>query len=124
MGNQMLVVAGVLGALGVAAGAFGAHGLEGRLTPRDMAIFETAVRYHLLHAVALVGVGILAMIRPQAGLGGAGWAFVAGIAVFSGSLYLLVLTQARWLGAITPLGGVALIVGWILLAVRAARWGP
>lgn len=121
MANVQLVVAGVLGAVGVAAGAFGAHGLEGRLSPRDMDIFQTAVRYHLVHTLALFGVGLWSLVRPRSGVGGAGWAFVLGVAVFSGSLYLLVLTQARWLGAITPIGGLAFIVGWIWLAVRAAQ---
>jgi uncharacterized membrane protein YgdD (TMEM256/DUF423 family) len=88
-------------------------------------VFETAVRYHFYHAIALVLVGLLALQagaaggRAPAGSGAAAWAFVAGIAIFSGSLYLLTLTGMRWLGAITPIGGVAFILGWVLFA-RAA----
>ena len=105
-------VAGILGALGVALGAFGAHGLEGRVTdPHLMEVWHTASRYHLLHALALLGVAA----HPRApAVPGA--LFVAGIALFSGSLYTMTLTGARWLGAITPLGGLCLIAGWIALA--------
>jgi uncharacterized membrane protein YgdD (TMEM256/DUF423 family) len=116
-----LIVSALLGFLGVAAGAFGAHGLRGRLEPRDLEIFETAVRYQLVHALALGLVAALAGSRASGALNGAGWAFTIGVGVFSGSLYALVLTQTRWLGAITPLGGVAMLVGWILLGVHALR---
>ena len=104
----------VLGFLGVAAGAFGAHGLRGALAPDRLEIFETAVRYQLIHALALLAVPIL-------GAAGAGWAFLAGTIIFSGSLYLLVLTDQRWLGAVTPIGGVVMLAGWVLLAVAVAR---
>jgi uncharacterized membrane protein YgdD (TMEM256/DUF423 family) len=115
----MLGLGGALGALGVALGAFGAHALKSRLTADDLAIFETAVRYQLFHAVALLG---LAAWTDRAAGGKLVWAaraFGLGVLIFSGSLYLLVLTQQRWLGAITPLGGVALIGGWILVALAA-----
>ena len=106
----------ILAAAAVAAGAFGAHGLRGRLGEADLAIFETAVRYHLVHAVALLAVA-WTMERWPGGAGPIAAALIlGGILIFSGSLYLLVLTGPRWLGAITPIGGVLLIAGWIFLA--------
>lgn len=116
-----LFVSALLGFLGVAAGAFGAHGLRGRLEPRDLEIFETAVRYQLVHALALGLIAALGSLRPGPLLPAAAWAFTAGVVVFSGSLYALVLTQTRWLGAITPLGGLAMLAGWTLLAVYALK---
>jgi len=103
------------GFLGVALGAFGAHGLKGRLTPEDMAIFETGVRYQMYHAVALLFVAVVLARGGNESSSAAGWAFSAGITVFSGSLYLMVLTGERWLGAVTPLGGLAFLVGWAAL---------
>jgi uncharacterized membrane protein YgdD (TMEM256/DUF423 family) len=110
------VLGGALGFLGVALGAFGAHGLEGHLTADDLAIFETGVRYQMYHALALLLIAV-------SGTGGnskfrtlSGWAFLAGITLFSGSLYLMVFTGQRWLGAVTPLGGLAFLVGWGALA--------
>lgn len=118
------VAAGALGFLGVALGAFGAHALAERLTARDLEIFETGVRYQMFHALALL---LLALIldRWSGTLGvWAGWCFLAGILVFSGSLYVLVLSGQRWMGAITPLGGVALLAGWALLIAHALRSNP
>ena len=97
------------------AGAFGAHALRDRLTPADLATFETAARYQMYHALALLAVGLLTD-RGVTRAGAAGWLFLAGVALFSGSLYLLVLTGQRWLGAVTPFGGVAFIAGWVALA--------
>jgi uncharacterized membrane protein YgdD (TMEM256/DUF423 family) len=110
-----------LGALAVVAGAFGAHALRARLAPDLLAVFETAVRYQLFHALALLATAWLVDRggRPAARL--AGWLFLAGTAIFSGSLYLLALTGLRWMGAVTPLGGLALIAGWLALAVAAWR---
>jgi uncharacterized membrane protein YgdD (TMEM256/DUF423 family) len=110
-----------LGALGVGLGAFAAHGLRGVLTEADLGTFEVAVRYHMYHALAL-----LASAWAVERWGGtaatlAGWSFVAGIVLFSGSLYVLTLTGFRWLGAVTPLGGVAFLAGWALLAWTAFR---
>jgi uncharacterized membrane protein YgdD (TMEM256/DUF423 family) len=105
-------LAGIFGALGVALGAFGAHGLKNVVSdPALLVTWETAARYHLLHALAL---GLVAAhpTTPR----WAGILFIAGIALFSGSLYILVLTEQRWLGAITPIGGVCLIAGWLVLA--------
>ncbi len=109
------------GAIGVAVGAFGAHALRGRVDPQQLAVFETGVRYHLVHALALLATGWAAARWPGAWAVAAGWLFLAGIVLFSGSLYVLVLTGARWLGAITPVGGLAFIAGWICLAVCAIR---
>jgi len=108
-----------LAAVGVGLGAFGAHGLRSRVSPEMVAVWETGVRYHLVHALGLLAVAWAVERWPGAGV--AGWLLVAGTAVFSGSLYLLVLTGQRWLGAITPLGGVAFILGWLWLAWVALK---
>lgn len=109
------------GALSVAAGAFGAHALRARLEPRDLQIWETAAQYQMYHALALVAVAVLATRTQHPAATVAGGCFIAGTLIFSGSLYALVLSGVRWLGAITPIGGVALIVGWVALAVAASR---
>jgi uncharacterized membrane protein YgdD (TMEM256/DUF423 family) len=120
--DRLFIGLGALSAfLGVAAGAFGAHGLRGTLPPDLLATFETGVRYHIYHALGLLAVGIIAGQWPGALVNAAGWLFVAGTVLFSGSLYLLSLTGARWLGAITPFGGVAFLIGWLLLAWLALR---
>ena len=111
----------VLCAVGVLLGAFGAHGLQDRVTSDMLAVYETGVRYHLVHALGLLAVAWAMSRWPNAWTGAAGWLFVAGIAVFSGSLYLLAVTGVRWLGAITPIGGLCLTAGWIALAVGALR---
>ena len=113
-----------LGGLGVVLGAFGAHGLQARVAPEQLAVFETGVRYHLIHALGLLAVAWAASRWTGAWVGVAGWLFVAGIVIFSGSLYVLVLTGARWLGAVTPIGGLCLIAGWAVLAVGALRAAP
>lgn len=114
--RTFLLLGAAFAFLGVALGAFGAHGLRGRVSPDDLEIFQTGVRYHMYHALALLAVAWIGTRVPGAGVGIAGWLFVAGILVFSGSLYLLVLSGIRWLGAITPLGGLALLAGWLILA--------
>ncbi len=119
MARTFLLVGALAGFTGVALGAFGAHGLRGRLTPEMLAVFETGVRYQLVHAVALVALSSL-MPRLSGWLAvWAGWLFTVGIVLFSGSLYLLAFTGVRVLGAITPLGGVAFLVGWAFLAFAA-----
>lgn len=106
----------------VAAGAFGAHALKARLAPDLLAVYRTAVEYHFYHALGLVLVGCIATRLADATLAAAsGWLMLAGIVLFSGSLYLLAATGTRWLGAVTPLGGLAFIVAWVLLAVAAQR---
>lgn len=111
----------VLCGLGVILGAFGAHGLRARLSPEMLVVFETGVRYHLIHALGLLAVAWAASRWPGSYVSIAGYLFVAGIFIFSGSLYVLAITGMRWLGAITPIGGVCLIVGWGLLAVGVLR---
>ncbi len=110
------------GGLGVALGAFGAHALRARLTPDALATFETGVRYQMYHALALLAVTYIVTRWAGSALPSlAGWLFVAGILLFSGSLYLLALTGVRWLGAVTPFGGLAFIAGWACLFIAALR---
>ncbi|MEW6687852.1 MAG: DUF423 domain-containing protein [Pseudomonadota bacterium] len=104
--------------LGVALGAFAAHGLKSRLGPELLATFETGVRYQMYHAFALIAAGWAYTRWPGSAPVAAGWLFLAGTALFSGSLYVLSLTGARWLGAVTPAGGLAFLAGWLCLA-----WG-
>jgi uncharacterized membrane protein YgdD (TMEM256/DUF423 family) len=104
--------------LAVALGAFGAHGLRGRLVPDMLSVFEVGVRYQTYHALALLAVGLVAGRWGSAALL-AGWLFVAGTVLFSGTLYLLAFTGQRWLGAVTPLGGLAFLAGWAALAWAA-----
>lgn len=113
-----IVAGAVLGALGVAAGAFGAHGLKERLTEYQLGLWNTAVQYQLWHALALLGVGVLARVSGG-GFGASTQLFLWGVVVFSGTLYALALGGPGWLGAITPIGGAALIGGWVMLALGA-----
>lgn len=106
--------------LAVAAGAFGAHALRNRLEPRDLEIFETAARYQMYHGLALLAAAWL-LDRGIAQAGLAAWGFTLGTLVFSGSLYMMVFTGMRWLGAITPIGGVAMLVGWVALMMAVRR---
>ena len=110
-----------LGALGVALGAFGAHGLKARVSADMVAVWETGARYHVLHALALLATAWACERWPGAYTSGAGWLFLAGIALFSGSLYALALSGVRVLGAITPVGGLCFIAGWVCLAIAATR---
>lgn len=124
-----LTLAALNGFIAVAAGAFGAHGLQGRVGERALAAFETGAQYHMYHALALVGVAWLASISTQSGItptgiAVAGWAFLTGIILFSGSLYFYGLTESRALVLITPLGGLALVTGWLSLLWSAVAAGP
>ncbi len=114
-------VAASLGALGVILGAFGAHALKSKLGVDQLATFETGVRYQMYHVFALIAVASLLARSPSSAAVASGWFFLAGIALFSGSLYLLALKSWTWLGPVTPLGGLCFIIGWITLAVAAAR---
>jgi len=115
-------VAGALfGLTGVAAGAFGAHALKARLDPDALAVFETGARYQLVHALALLGAAWVAQQWPGRAARLSAMLFGAGIVLFSGSLYALALTGVRGLGAITPVGGVLLLLGWLAMAVAATR---
>jgi uncharacterized membrane protein YgdD (TMEM256/DUF423 family) len=109
--------------VGVAAGAFGAHALKSRLGEDLLATFEIGVRYQMYHALGLMLAAWAASRWPGTCTTVAGWLFVAGTLVFSGSLYLLALTGARWLGAVTPVGGLAFLAGWLCLAWAAAKQG-
>jgi uncharacterized membrane protein YgdD (TMEM256/DUF423 family) len=117
-----LALAAVLLFVAVAAGAFGAHALKTRLEPELLAAWLTAVQYHFWHGLALLASGLLLMQKPEsAALGIAAWLFVAGIVLFSGSLYALALTGIRVLGAVTPIGGVAFLAAWAAFAWAAWR---
>jgi uncharacterized membrane protein YgdD (TMEM256/DUF423 family) len=121
MAKNFLLVAAIFGFLGVAFGAFGAHGLRNRLSPEMMAVFEIGVRYQMYHVFALLAVATAMVQFGQVRLLSiAGWAFVAGILIFSGSLYALALTGTGMFGAVTPIGGVGLLIGWACLAFFAA----
>lgn len=111
----------LFGGLSVAAGAFGAHALRAQLDARMLEVFETGARYQMYHALALFAVAWLGTQVQSAAVQLAGWAFVAGIVLFSGSLYAMAFTGVRVLGAITPIGGVAFIIGWGALAWVAVR---
>ena len=118
MPRLFFVCGAVAAGLAVALGAFGAHGLEARLSPARLETYQTGVLYHMVHALGLLAVAWAASQWPGGAVHAAGYLFLAGIVLFSGSLYLLVLTDTPWLGAVTPFGGVAFIAGWGLLA-----WG-
>jgi uncharacterized membrane protein YgdD (TMEM256/DUF423 family) len=112
----------VFGFLGVAAGAFGAHALRGRVDAELLPVFETAARYQMYHALALLAVSLGSARAAGGAWTAAGWLFTAGIVVFSGSLYLMTFTGHRWLGAVTPIGGVCFLAGWVALALAARSW--
>ena len=114
MSPEFWISSGAVGMfLAVALGAFAAHGLKARLSPEMLTIWETGVRYHVYHALALLALG------ASRGPDRAGWCFLGGIVIFSGSLYLLALTGERRLGAITPIGGLLFLAGWLLFALKA-----
>jgi uncharacterized membrane protein YgdD (TMEM256/DUF423 family) len=107
----------------VAAGAFGAHALRARLAPDLLAVYQTAVQYHFWHALGLLAVGLMYAQRPDSGaLAAAAWLLIAGLLLFSGSLYALALTGVRGLGAVTPVGGVAFLAAWVAVAWAAWKW--
>jgi len=115
--RPVLTVAAVLMFVAVGCGAFGAHALRARLAPDMLAVWQTAVQYHAWHALGLLAIGVLLLHWPERSLLGiAAWLLVAGIVLFSGSLYAMALTGIRGLGAVTPIGGVAFLAGWIVLA--------
>ncbi len=124
--DRLLLLAAIFGVLGVGGGAFGAHALEGRLTAGALATFETAIRYQLVHALALLALAGVAQLRPRVAVR-AGMVFAAGVVLFSGSLYLFVFTGVGLFAAVTPIGGVCFLLGWGVLGwstVRAGRSGP
>jgi len=121
MERVFFLLGSLSGFIAVAAGAFGAHGLRSRLTPDLLAVFETAARYQMYHALGLLAVAWAVTRWPGSMAVWAGWFFCAGTVIFSGSLYALALTGLRWLGAITPLGGLCFLGGWLCLMLSVRR---
>lgn len=121
MHKTFLMLGALSGAIGVAAGAFGAHALRERVEARLLEVFETGARYQMYHALALLAVGLLASRWPSSYATSAGWLFVAGTLFFTGSLYAMTFTGVRALGAITPIGGVCFIAGWVCLALAISK---
>ena len=122
--DRTFALSGAISAfLAVAAGAFGAHALRARLAPDMLAVFETGARYQMYHALALFAVAWATHHWPGSPVRVAGWLFIGGTVLFCGSLYLLSLTGTRWLGAITPFGGLLFLCGWASLAIGVARGG-
>jgi len=119
MDPKWLGIGAMNGLLGVAAGAFGAHFLKDRLNADLLITFETAARYQMYHALALLAVAVVIHARPSGAASAAGWCLLLGIVLFSGSLYGLALGGWKWLGPITPIGGLLLMAGWLMLAVAA-----
>lgn len=123
--DRIFLFAGALnGFLAVAAGAFGAHALKARLVPDLLAVFETAARYQLMHGLALMAAGLVWARWPVAAAHAAGWLLLAGVLLFSGSLYALALSGVRAWGAVAPVGGLALLVGWLCIAWTVVRASP
>lgn len=117
-----LILGGINAALVVMLGAFGAHGLKARLTAEMLAVYQTGVHYHLFHALALLAVGLVAsQIADSVWLKWSGWLMLLGIILFSGSLYVLSVSGLRWLGMVTPFGGVAFIAAWIMFVIAIAK---
>lgn len=119
--RRLTLLGSILAGAGVAAGAFGAHMLKSVLEPSMLAVYDTATRYQMYHAFGILLAGVAARICHDARFALAGWVFAGGTVLFCGSLYAVSLLGMRWLGAITPLGGVAFLVGWALLGWRAVR---
>ena len=127
--RRLIIVGALLGFLGVALGAFGAHALKTRIEPELMAAYQTGVQYHLAHALGVLLVGALVQVlsplpsssKTLSWLVTSGWLMVAGVILFSGSLYALALSGMRTLGIVTPLGGVALLMAWLSLAFGVAK---
>jgi uncharacterized membrane protein YgdD (TMEM256/DUF423 family) len=119
MDRTFVLIGALAGVVGVGLGAFGAHGLRGRLSPEMLAVFETGVRYQMYHALALVATAALMGRLDGRLINAAGWLFTAGIVLFSGSLYVVALTGVGVFGAITPIGGLAFLAGWVCLAIAS-----
>ena len=121
MAKFWLISAGIFGFLSVALGAFGAHSLKNILDDYGKSIYEKAVLYQMFHTMALFAVGLLQHFQKQTSFSVAGWGFFIGIVLFSGSLYLLAVTGIKWLGAITPIGGIAFLFGWLGLVLSIVK---
>lgn len=120
--KQILTIAAISGMLAVALGAFGAHGLKKIISPEMLEVYKTGVQYQFYHTFALLAVGILMQFRQSKALNWSAYLFMAGIVLFSGSLYALAISGIKVLGAITPIGGVAFIAGWVMLAVHVRKY--
>ena len=114
--KSLLIIGSVFAALSVLFGAFGAHGLKNKLSIEDLVIFETAVRYQMYHALGILLLGVTSFFLTEKLVSTPAYFLIFGVIVFSGSLFLLVFTNLRWFGAITPIGGLCLIIGWLLFA--------
>jgi len=122
MSKRIIILAGINGFLAVSIGAFAAHTLRDRLSPELLDTFQTGVQYHMYHALGLFGIGLLMLNFPTSNLLRiSAYLMIAGIVLFSGSLYLLSITGTRWLGAITPLGGLCFLSAWVLIVWFAAK---
>ena len=121
MDRVFFALGALLGALGVAAGAFGAHALAGKLAADRLELFELAARYQMIHALALIAAAWAAQRWPSAMTNAAGWLLLVGVVIFCGTIYALAFGAPRILGAVTPIGGMSLIVGWVLLALAALK---
>ena len=122
MKSSFLFLGAVSALIGVGMGAFGAHGLKAILSPEMLTVYQTGVTYQMWHALGLMGIALMRLQTPESKLlSWAGWLMFIGILLFSGSLYLLVLLDLKWLGMITPLGGVSFILAWLLIAIFAAQ---
>ena len=119
--QNVILAGGAAAFLAVLLGAFGAHGLKASLSDYEMDVFKTAVQYHMMHALGLLVIGVLMQHYASSYLHYAAWAMLAGIVLFSGSLYVLAVSGVRWLGAITPLGGLCFLVAWLLMVWAVAR---
>ena len=120
--RKFIIVGAISAALAIGLGAFGAHALKASLSPGMYEVYQTAVLYHLVHSLGLLAVAFVCFTKPTSGMAKmSGWLMSGGMILFSGSLYLLAVTGAKWLGAITPLGGIAMIAAWLLMAAAAIR---
>ncbi|MCH7613681.1 MAG: DUF423 domain-containing protein [Candidatus Marinimicrobia bacterium] len=121
--KSIIMTGALLAGLAVMLGAFGAHALKAKVSPENLTIFDTAVKYHMYHALGLILIGLLGFHFPVKSIQIPAYLMMGGILIFSGSLYVLVLSGIRWLGAITPIGGIAFIISWLLLAFNLYRSG-
>ena len=123
MYKLFLILGSINAATAVSMGAFGAHSLKTKISEDMLSVFQTAVQYHFYHSLGLMIIGVLTIsIKPEKYLGVAGWMMFIGITLFSGSLYILSTTATRWVGIITPFGGIAFIVSWVFIAVALWKW--
>ncbi len=121
--KSIIMTGALLAGLAVMLGAFGAHALKAKVSPEELSVFDTAVKYHMAHALGLILIGVLGFHFPKEIIYLPALLLIGGVLIFSGSLYILVISNVRWFGAITPFGGIALIAGWLLLAFNLYRSG-